>query len=617
MKLARLALFVTLMLAPVSAWFATQAALMPIRLPTANCANIVPSLSASRASGKVPLSVFFDASGTTDSGVTTSPFHELEYRWSFGDSGSGSWGDAWVGSSGSGSNTSRNADYGPLASHVFETAGTYTVTLTVYDGTSTCAATTQIVASDWANDSATICVSTSSNWTGCPTNADHAVQTSLWATAAANISDTHKRMLFRCGETWTYPDGTVTNFSTNGPGLIGAYNDSGMVTNTNSTCTRPKITGPAVSTGTTWMQFGAASIINDWRIMDLEVDGAASVNNSGFGPRGNPQAGLNQFLFLRTYLHDLAGCWLLVDGIANQNNEHAIVDSTCLNWNNGDAIFHSYPGGSKFAILGSFIYRSGTNGLGQAIRTEGADKTLIAHSEFSFAGKAGQPRENLTVRALSADLTHHATRFVISDNKSQASAYTYAIIDNSQGSEDGIIERNHFILGSAAAGTCIRLSGGSFGQINYTIRNNLCQWNTGPSTHTGVEVIAGTSNSTGIKVYNNSFYDTASATSSFSALTVGASVSVLTAKNNLAYAPNMGNNAVFILDSGSGTVKTPNSADADVRSTSPFATPTVPTDWKPGCTVAYPCAQGAAVPVWSDFFRVVEPGTRDFGAINH
>ena len=82
----------------------------------------------SRTSGVAPLSVFFDATTTIDG--TLRPFHDLEYRWDFGDTSAGTW------ANGAQPNVnSKNYATGPVASHVFETPGTYYVTLTALDGT--------------------------------------------------------------------------------------------------------------------------------------------------------------------------------------------------------------------------------------------------------------------------------------------------------------------------------------------------------------------------------------------------------------------------------------------------------------------------------------------------
>lgn len=78
--------------------------------------------AASRTGGVAPLGVFFNA----DVDSLTQAFHLLEYTWDFGDPAGGTWAD---------SGASKNTDKGPVAAHVFETAGDYTVTLTVRDST--------------------------------------------------------------------------------------------------------------------------------------------------------------------------------------------------------------------------------------------------------------------------------------------------------------------------------------------------------------------------------------------------------------------------------------------------------------------------------------------------
>src|SRR5688572_1431923 len=87
--------------------------------------------AAHRVSGAAPLTVFFDAVDTAapawrsgvvqpDDGDTSSS----EYVWDFGDPKSGAWAN---------SGRSRNVAFGPVAAHVYQNPGVYTVALTVTD----------------------------------------------------------------------------------------------------------------------------------------------------------------------------------------------------------------------------------------------------------------------------------------------------------------------------------------------------------------------------------------------------------------------------------------------------------------------------------------------------
>ena len=90
-------------------------------------------MAASRITGVAPLAVFFDASATIATS-TTRPFHDLGFSWNFGEStgpGIAAWG---VGARPTGS---RNVATGPMAAHVYEAPGTYTVCVSITDGTNT------------------------------------------------------------------------------------------------------------------------------------------------------------------------------------------------------------------------------------------------------------------------------------------------------------------------------------------------------------------------------------------------------------------------------------------------------------------------------------------------
>ena len=78
-----------------------------------------------------PLGVVFDATATTDA-TTSNPQHDLLFYWNFGDSSAGTftYGRPYL------DPISKNIAFGPVAAHVYETPGTYTPVLGVYNGDS-------------------------------------------------------------------------------------------------------------------------------------------------------------------------------------------------------------------------------------------------------------------------------------------------------------------------------------------------------------------------------------------------------------------------------------------------------------------------------------------------
>jgi len=176
--------------------------------------------TASRTSGVAPLSVFFDAVGAASDVIqptgSTPDYASFHYRWSFGDPGSGAWA---VGGK------SKNSGTGYVTAHVFETPGTYHVTLqltqsageirdyyqdvTVTDPETVYAGQTWYVATN-GNDS------NNGLSPGAP------FQSVSRAMGALFASNGPRRVLFRRGDTWTMP-AAVSASGRTGPYTIGAF----------------------------------------------------------------------------------------------------------------------------------------------------------------------------------------------------------------------------------------------------------------------------------------------------------------------------------------------------------------------------------------------------------
>lgn len=208
------------------------------------------AVQATRLTGPAPLAVQFDASGTVATSATL-PFHQLTYEFDFGDDRGLTWG-----LSGQPKNTQSG---GPIAAHVFDNPGTYTVRVRARDaGGSVSETSVTITVQDPAAvypGTRTVCVSSSGSFAGCPSGA--AQRTSLPS------SYDGLRVLLRRGESF----GTVSIATTDDNAQIGAF----------GTGAKPSVAG---------VSFGGGGTVADWpdevTVSDLNVgSGGVSLETTG------------------------------------------------------------------------------------------------------------------------------------------------------------------------------------------------------------------------------------------------------------------------------------------------------------------------------------------------
>jgi hypothetical protein len=272
------------------------------------------SIAESRQSGIAPLSVFFDASGTIDSALTPASyvingytFHtdpsytNLRYTWDFGD---GTHNSAWSNGAHTGvtcnSTTNgpgcRNWASGADSGHVYETPGTYTPTLTIYDGSNTRTITLPSITVSDPNTypgfagTQTTCVAQNTlpvaGSGGCPLGASvinvSALGDPTFEGAMTAAIANGNRILFNRGDSFTSagtssPMGTYAYLlQTQGPGIIGSYGTGALpVINV-------PFAGSAIKFGAYWTPTVnncnpstacPVSGLSDWRLMDLKFLG--------------------------------------------------------------------------------------------------------------------------------------------------------------------------------------------------------------------------------------------------------------------------------------------------------------------------------------------------------
>jgi PKD repeat protein len=552
---------------------ASQSATVAVTPP----ARIMPSLVPSRTSGVAPLYVFFDATAST-AVATSRPFHELEYRWGFGATG-------------------------PVAAHVFEAPGTYTVTLTVLDGTDTATRDVQITVTDPETVFAatTLCVGNSqpvAGSGGCPAGAAVLASADFAAAVNNNIA-TRRRILFRRGD--TFASAATAEIRLDGPGLIGAFG-SGAAPVVNVTGNHRAIQ----------LSSGATPGIKDWRIVDLEING-----NSGSATTGiHAEGGIDQVTLLRLNIHHVHNGVMfspfVLDFYGGQHrlwDQVAVVDSTLRNIIGGSGGYGLYLGAQRCALLRNVL--TDATAAEHILRTPNIVKAVISHNDMSLPA-AGKHVVKLQAHVFGVSPTGFSEQIVLSDNKFTGGAgvdWTVTVgPENAQTDEkvrDLVLERNWFAPHPGQRVALILWA------QDVTVRNNLFDL-TGAVEQNGmvVERRGVEPPPANVHAYHNTFYSGSSGGFQPISFVLGAG---MIAKNNLGYAPASTSRDMV---SGSALIES-NTTDAGILVSPGFVAPApaAPADFvlAPGSPARN---AGAPAPVFSDFFRLERPqgAARDLGA---
>ncbi|HLV68383.1 MAG TPA: PKD domain-containing protein [Polyangiaceae bacterium] len=422
-------------------------------------------LEASRVEGVAPLSVVFDTVGTTGEDARDRPFHDLEYCWDFGDPNSGRFTTTGL---------SKNEAKGPLAAHVFERPGTYTVRVSARDrrghvATRAVAIHVEDPERVFAGER-TVCLSARGNFDGCPSGGKRVVGSSLSALAPHVKSG--RRLLLRRGDAF---HGARLELNLPGPVLIGAFGAGD----------RPRLTCPEPA----FELSGEPPHLSDLRITDLDVRGP--LLGSGLVEIDGKTSDL---LLLRVRSAGMTSAFMASVGMIDHHRARSgnlsqdipdrvvVQDSEMRDSRGGGTLL--FLAARRLAMLGNRYESSGEH----VLRITWADRALISNNVI---GGASPGKHAIKLHAPGFDEEgigrgRVSERIVLSDNVFRGGGEDWTVSigpQNAQSDErvrDLLVERNLFLPGPRVS-IPLQLSG-----EDLTVRNNI--FDRGPRGDTCIAV---------------------------------------------------------------------------------------------------------------------------------
>lgn len=582
--------------------------------------NFEIARGASRTSGVAPLAVHFSA-GFNPSSANDRGFHNYEYSWGFGDFSSGNWGTT---------GKSKNTAKGPVAAHVYETPGTYTASLTIKNASGAVVDTESFTITVTNPDEVfsgtnTTCISTDSDFTGCPAGARQVTTNDI--SQIANYVGAGSRVLLHRGSSWT--SSGISMPSNTGPVSIGAYGAGTSRDAKTGICgNAPQIT----MTGGTFFNLNNKQ---NWRLSDLSFSGPSNLDLVTGGIDNQ------RILFLRIKAEGFS----VAIGWSHWNNyaddlidQMAVVECSVLNSNTNNM----YVGSERLMLLGNvskdpitshnvrvwqaYLGVCSNNDLSGSSINSTSGRHVLKYTGPGYSTFAGV-NEYCTPAPRTGCLEHRTQFNVISDNiLGTAGPWPVSIGPQDTATDsylsDIIFERNQYyadygtksaILTSIAIGLEAGYS---------TIRNNIVDGTGAGNDFTGVRIWQ-----RGVEpapayneVYNNTIYRSDTGVNSQCGISVEAAAAGTKVINNAISFPNS-TYTTAINNSSSDLVQSNNVYSKDCGFTSPTNSSPLLRDFTPITGSLLDEAGSTDVTAFDDLsgvaLRIRSDGYLDVGAIEN
>ncbi len=571
----------------------------------------------------------FDAAGPSGSAVYDNRWHDLYYTWDFGDAYT-----FMAPQNTTAASRNANVAYGPMASHTYRAAGTYTVSVTVHEPASGKSATGTLQVTVGSPDTLftggqTLFVSPSSDWTNAPAGAGHYTSFDAAIAAAKGSGTTPKRIMLNRGEAYSM---ATVDFGANDATIhIVAGPGNGV---------KPAVT---VASGHGF-QLDGLGASKDFVLQSLQFTGSDDSRTSD--TTVSPYSFRD---FIRTVGSAAPGL-LLLDGVESRQWSHHIHNAayngaskphrhTILN----DSVFENFTAWCVYdndkmatALVGCRIMAhvdapvDATPGQGAPYRGGEGDLIVQSCDWFSRQGwtqhgpnalasqhclrfnSAGRVGARLTVHDCTFEGGHGVMAFKIS-NASDTSNPVNAVVDSNYFLGD---YQTYSIFHGTMSGITIRNNIAVFPASTRIANTNPPRWFLDWSEDNS----GGTNVSEPVKAYNNTVVNLSSSGDGLGLIRVPPGWAGMAAENNIIYEPNIGS---------------PVTGDAPLETSPPMFTPrgkgyftranptpvagtttpiNTPTTFKPQTGSAAIDSATSGLRARTDFGRAIRPSPSNRGA---
>lgn len=431
--------------------------------------GITPVFTASVTTGVAPFAVLFDGSGTT-AGRTSRPDRDCLYGFDSGDAASGN----YIYGTRPGQ-SKRKTLGGPTGGHVYETPGTYTATMYVWDGFGHVKRTITIVVQDpdiIFSGTNTICCSTSGTFTGAPSGSSN--QTVANLAAALAFLATGKRVLLQTADAWSM-SATFSLTGTKDNMVLGSFG-----------------TGRAVVTLTSSaILFNMSSgSVTRFQSRDIEVNGSSGASYVLRAVTGLTLTGIHLH---NIYTYDIGG--LYVSSGSNLARNLSISNCQVERIKGGAGFIGVFASSENFMLIDTRI--NDTTAAEHCFRSTYMNKGFINGSEFI---NPAVNKNALTLRPplwaggtiIGVPANTYSQYITVSDNKIASNTPYIAHIGPQSSASDErirrvIFEKNYVYALGTSASTGLALS-----SFECTSRNNVYNLTGGSVYCNGVFVIGDT-----------------------------------------------------------------------------------------------------------------------------